>query len=240
MNKIYADENQWFQILKERGPRAFNREIFDNSYYQEHGMIEMMDHDFRGLSLRRIYLELINCEGSNMSECDLRNANLNLTCLMNTHLVGANLTEASINSTVLAGANLKGAVLRRVSFVQGHKHSSANFNFYEERMGRIYGHPLYGNNVGCACFDEADFRGAEMDYADLREASFQGANFERAKLAECDFSGCNLEGVRFFRSELDAADFTGANLKNADFRYANVKDAVFTDADLQGVRGLQV
>ena len=55
-------------------------------------------------------------------------------------------------------------------------------------MGPIFGHPLYGNNVRFACFDEADFRRAEMGECDFREALFRGTNFERADAWDCDFS----------------------------------------------------
>jgi Pentapeptide repeats (8 copies) len=64
------------------------------------------------------------------------------------------------------------------------------------------------SHLQCADLRSADFRGANLTYADLRGANLQSA----------DFRGANLTYV----------DLRGANVQGADFRHAKIKGAAVT------------
>ena len=66
-------------------------------------MIEMKYHDFRGIHLSRIPLELVDCEGANFSGCDLTSSLLSIASLMECDLQNANLQHARMHNTILMG-----------------------------------------------------------------------------------------------------------------------------------------
>ena len=95
---------------------------------------------------------------------------------------------------------------------------------------------------------DADFSGANLEGADLRDAqiynaSFNGANFRRAKLngasfedgfvSGADFSHANLTDTDFGGAIADGAIFEGTNLSGTQFRYTSLVAANFKNATIR-------
>jgi len=85
-----------------------------------------------------------DCEGwedmkANLSETDLRGANLSETDLSEANLSGANLSEANLSETDLRGADLRGANLRGANLRGANLSEEENF-----RLGKVLDEPLIG------------------------------------------------------------------------------------------------
>ena len=113
--------------------------------------------------------EYYNSEGKDMSECDLRGANLIRANLKDANLKGANLSGALLGSTFLRGANLTDANLTDAL--------------------------LNGANLGGAFLNGALLNGALLSTANLAGANLTGANLTDANLFASSFIGANLDGV---------------------------------------------
>jgi hypothetical protein len=103
----------------------------------------------------------------------------------------------------------------------------------------------FGKGPGEGHFEKANFTGAQLDRAELRQAHLSGANLTRANLTGAHLELANLteatvevnvEGHHAFSVEVGAnltgADLTGAHLKFADLTGANLNGANLTEADL--------
>ena len=65
--------------------------------------------------------------------------------------------------------------------------------------------------------EQADLRGAKLQYADLQYAKLRGANLQGADLQGADLRGAKLQGA-----DLQYAKLRGANLQCADLQYADI------------------
>ena len=97
----------------------------------------LSEADLRGADLRVANLSVADLRGANLSVADLRGANLSVANLSEADLRGADLRVANLRGANLRGANLRGANLR-----------GANL-----RVADIYGADLRG----------ADLRGTKID-----------------------------------------------------------------------------
>ena len=105
------------------------------------------------------HLLWLNGEGgsrANLSNADLRDANLSNADLFGANLRGANLSNADLCGANLRGANLFGANLRNAD--------------------------LRDADLRCANLSNADLRGANLSNADLFGANLRGANLSNADL----------------------------------------------------------
>ena len=105
------------------------------------------------------HLLWLNGEGgsrANLSNADLRGANLSNADLFGANLRGANLSNADLCGANLRGANLFGANLRNAD--------------------------LRDADLRCANLSNADLRGANLSNADLFGANLRGANLSNADL----------------------------------------------------------
>ena len=105
------------------------------------------------------HLLWLNGEGgsrANLSNADLRDANLSNADLFGANLRGANLSNADLFGANLRGANLFGANLRNAD--------------------------LRDADLRCANLSNADLRGANLSNADLFGANLRGANLSNADL----------------------------------------------------------
>jgi Pentapeptide repeats (8 copies) len=64
------------------------------------------------------------------------------------------------------------------------------------------------SHLQCADLRSADFRGANLTYADLRGANLQDADFQGANLTYADLRGANVQGADFRRAKIKAATIT--------------------------------
>ncbi len=135
-----------------------------------------------------------------LSNSDLRGANLDRTILDRASFFAAHLDRASFNEAQLAGARFDGAHLDGARFNRAHL-AGARFN---------------GAQLDEARFDEAHLAGARFIGAQLDGARFTGAQLDGAT-----FDDAQLAGASFFWAQLDGADFRRAEgLTAAQFRHA--------------------
>jgi hypothetical protein len=133
--------------------------------------------------------EYYNSEGKDMSECDLRGANLIRANLTDANLSGANLSGALLGSTFLRGANLTDANLTDAN-LGGAFLIDANLT-----DANLTDALLNGANLGGAFLNGALLNGALLSTANLAGANLTGANLTDANLFASSFIGANLDGV---------------------------------------------
>jgi hypothetical protein len=78
---------------------------------------------------------------------------------------------------------------------------------------------------------ERDFRGANLEQADLT-----GADLHEANLSGVNLRGADLSGAQLYRTDLSGADLRGADLTRANLFGANLRGADLREADLTGSR----
>jgi len=122
----------------------------ERKYEKENQHLDLTNADIRGANLKDANLSGANLRGANLSGARLVTADLN-----GAYLIEANLNGATLDGAYLIGANLRGANLR-----------GAN----------LRGANLRGANLIRAGLDEiylngADLRGANLRGADLRQAN---------------------------------------------------------------------
>ena len=79
---------------------------------------------------------------------------------------------------------------------------------------------LAGTNLSNQCLQNSDFRGADLDRAQMVLTCLSGSDLRNAKLRGADLSGANLRN-----SKLDGADFTGATLVSTSFKHTDLTRA---------------
>lgn len=85
-------------------------------------------------------------------------------------------------------------------------------------------------------FDDRDFSGSSMTYADFRCEQLSGSNFTEAHLVHADFRKAVLIGANFRRADLLEGDFSGGTLRNADFGDSVGIGTTFRGADLRDAK----
>jgi uncharacterized protein YjbI with pentapeptide repeats len=150
---------------------------------------------------------------ANLSGADLRGADLREADLSYANLKGANLCKADLRKADLRAASLHGADLSRADL------SEAN---------------LCKATLGAASFARADLSNATLRKANLSEADLVGADFSGSILDNADLSSANLEGADLEGADLTKADLSGAILDGAIVRGANLSRAELVEAILEG------
>ena len=150
--------------------------------------LDLSQTDLRGADLRAAQLEGTYFTAAHLEGALLNGAHLEAAILSRTHLAGADLTAAHLEGTFLTDARLEGA-----SLVSAH---------------------LEG-----ASLDAAHLEGAHLGEAHLLSASLDSAHLEKA-----DLRGANLEEATFDSADVTGADFNGAHLKGAQLRNARHLD----------------
>ena len=141
------------------------------------------------------HLLWLNGEGgsrANLSNADLRGANLS-----NADLFGANLRCANLSNADLFGANLRGANLSNANLRNANLRD-ADLRCANLRNANLFGANLFGANLSNADLRDADLRGANLSNADLRGANLRnadlfGANLRGANLSNADLCGASID-----------------------------------------------
>lgn len=165
----------------------------------------------------------VRCE---LTDVDLKGANLkrarlNAANLSRANLSGAVADFAELSGSNLSGANLAGARLWKVSLV------GADLDGANMRNAELVGAELRGAKLNAAMLNGADLREAAASKADLRNAHLVGVNLKRADLGGADLSGANLNGA-----DLTGANLNGANLKGADLTHTNLSGVHLVDTSI--------
>ncbi|MET7728483.1 pentapeptide repeat-containing protein [Streptomyces mirabilis] len=179
-------------------------------------IVDLSKTDLRGL--RFAGKASIKLPGVDLSEADLRFANLTDADLPEAYLRDANLTSAYLDGANLTGADLEGASLV-VAILSG-----AN---------------LREADLTCGAFlSETGGKVEPTDCADLQYAFLDGANLQSAKISDADLRHATLSHADLRGADLTRSDLTNADLTNADFRGAKLTGAKLDGAKRTGARGL--
>ena len=149
-------------------------------------------------------LELLaenNLVGANLSRANLSNGNLKFANLSGADLSRANLGNGKLKFANLSFANLNGANLSR-----------ADFKFAN----------LLRADLSRANLSFANLSFANLNVTNLYGSDLSRANFSRANLNGANLSFANLNGANLYGSDLSRADLSAANLEKADFRSKEV------------------
>jgi uncharacterized protein YjbI with pentapeptide repeats len=163
---------------------------------------------------------------------NLINANLQMTVLKRAHLQGANLAGAQLQRADLAGAQLQQADLTDA------KLQSANLSEAQLQNANLSSAHLQGTILVQANLQEANLSGAELQKTNLDQANLRGVNFTGAKLKEAihlnqaNLRGANLDGAQLPKAALGGAQLQQANLGSAQLQGATLEGAQLQDATL--------
>ena len=157
----------------------------------------------------------LNCEDggkrANLSNADLRKANLigadlSSADLSNTNLIGANLSNADLSNTNLSDANLSNVDLRH-----------ADLRYADLRYAN-----LENANLRYVDLKNADLKNIDLRYADLRYSNLRNTNLKDANLTYADLKNADL---RF--SNLSNTDLNDTNLSNVNLRYTDLNNTKY-------------
>ncbi|MBI5118865.1 pentapeptide repeat-containing protein [Candidatus Poribacteria bacterium] len=188
-----------------------------------------------------------NLRGANLSKADLSEADLR-----GTNMRGANLSEADLSEADLREANLQDATfdwpgtleadLRGAKGWSGKLATKRIVSLEDLRM-TLHAH-LKWLETHCAEGAAADLTGADLSRANLRggnltKAVLRGtnlfeANLFRANLRQANLSGANLSGANLRQADLSMADLSEANLTGAILNDAILNETVLIGTDLTG------
>ncbi|MBE9127259.1 MULTISPECIES: pentapeptide repeat-containing protein [unclassified Coleofasciculus] len=161
--------------------------------------LDLSNTDIRGANLREGKLQGVNLRKANLQGVNFDHANLQGAILKK-----ANLKEASFYNTNLQGADLTKANLQEANFMEANLQGAILSNATMQKA-KLWGTKLQGASLTIANLEEAD-----LYQADLKGANLQGANFMGAKLQEVNFAESNLQGTK-----LQGADLTNAKNLNS-------------------------
>jgi uncharacterized protein YjbI with pentapeptide repeats len=168
---------------------------------------------------------------ANLSDAELRTANLTLVKaedlfaegakLNNAIAIGADLSRAYLGLATLDGANFSGGVELDFAFLEGASLVNTNLN----------GANLSNGKLKLANLTDATLIGANLASADLTNTNFTGANLNNAQLdnnvqaSMADFINATLTNANLSGAFLEKTNFAGANLTGANLIGTNFKDA---------------
>lgn len=150
-------------------------------------------------------------------------------------LRGADLTEADLHWTNLSGADLRRADLHRADLrvADLHRVDLCETNL---REANLIGDKLNWVNLRKADLSGARLAAADLSSADLFQANLSGANLGKANLRKARLSWANLFQAGLRKANLSEAKLHWANLAWADLSSANLSNADLTQATFTGAR----
>ena len=143
------------------------------------------------------------------------------TSFCKANLTDANFTGAKLKSTDLREANLTRTCWRNVQQLDRVRPGKKFLEILQLHEWLINKQGTEKN------FDKLDFRGVNLQGANLTEMSFIGADLSEANLQDADLSKAKL-----VQTQLDKTDLTGANLTGAYIEEWNIT----TETKLDGIR----
>jgi uncharacterized protein YjbI with pentapeptide repeats len=173
----------------------------------------------------------------NLSDADLRKANLKDTNLKNTDLRGANLENVDLRNADLRDANLENANLENAD-LRGADLENVDLRNANLKSTNLVGAMLRDANLKGATLKNADISNARLENANLKNCDLQNANLINARLENSSLSNADMNGVNLEKTNLLNADLTNAILLNANLQNANLAGADLRGADLRGAINL--
>jgi uncharacterized protein YjbI with pentapeptide repeats len=168
---------------------------------------------------------VVRLGGVNLSQIDLSEANLRGADLCGVNLSGANLDKIDLNEANLREANLTGASLSRS-------------NLSNARLGQanLENADIHSSNLRGADLSDAKMRRADLDHANLSDANLSDADLWLAKLSYATLTNVVARGAHISEANGENANLVGADLSNAYLGKINLTEADLSSADLSGAQ----
>lgn len=209
LQTVVEAHRQWVQTEGNEGTRA-----------------ELERCDLSGLDVR--------LDGVVLRQASLRESNLGGVSLQQADLRGADLQGADLATAGLWQANLQGADLRGARFCRDFLRAAHNWALalYSPDALELLGlAPDHGVRV-----QERNFRGLDLQGANLVDANLQGFHLCEARLDNANLSSADLEEAKLREAALCGAKLSGSHLQDADLTRADLRRADLTGAALEGTK----
>lgn len=172
--------------------------------------------------------------GADLSDIDLRKADLSEAYLIKANLSGTDLRDVRFyNDTVLGG------VLTGTDFCEANL-SRANLAGADLTHVNLLGTNLSDANLNNTRFSKEIISNATLTGAFLRDVDLSGVDLSGKDLARADLSGANLTGADLSGANLARADLSGANLNQATLVRTNFAGAILTNCHIYGLAAWSV
>lgn len=156
----------------------------------ENQTLNLSNTDLRGAELREANLQMVNFYQANLQRTILTKAQLQGADLGKANLQQANIIEANIQGAILTEAQLQGAFFNRTNLQQS------------DLMA-------------------ANLEGAQLSSANLQKALLKLANLQSTRLCHAQLQGADIRRSDFSGASLLDANMEGAYIELADFRNAH-------------------
>jgi len=186
--------------------------------------------------------------GVDLSNANLRDADLSGSLLIRANLGGADLSNCYIVDADLSGANLSRAILDGVNLRSSNLISadlsgvdlsdfdlhSVSWKDVDLNKAILNAVDLHGANLSLARLSKADLSEADLSRADLSRAYLSEANLSGADLNKANLRGAILYKVNLSDADLNEADLSNANLNEANLDRAELRGVNLVGATLRG------
>ena len=237
-------------ILK---PQTVIQSFYSQTYYAEmvellKGTVEDWKKHLSGVDLTNVDLKRANLREANLKGAVLRNANLkeawlDMANLQESDLLKANLQKAVIDGTNFQNATLTGANLKEVNLQEVYTQKPLSFKVKLPQssakntiLSSTYYYPDRSVTIGV----KTNFRGAFLMGANLQKAKVPNGNFQKAYMKIANLQGANLRGANLQEANLGGANLEEADLIGADFQEADLYGTNLKEAKLDGANFIKV
>lgn len=203
--------------LKELGVSDLNGQDFSGKDLKHWSLLDLSDVNFTNANFSKSDLRCLNFDKNIMTGADFTDANLQGTSLREANLSGANLSNAnlSVDQETEYIFNARGYMSMKSDAKESRK-------FVEAGIPKMQNNLLQGVILNRANLSQANFIGADLEAASLKDVNAQGARFTGTNLSEAHLSG-----------NFNEADFTNAFLIMAKFEPLTWDTIIFDKTDLR-------
>lgn len=203
--------------LKELGVSDLNGQDFSGKDLKHWSLLDLSDVNFTNANFSKSDLRCLNFDKNIMTGADFTDANLQGTSLREANLSGANLSNAnlSVDQETEYIFNARGYMSMKSDAKESRK-------FVEAGIPKMQNNLLQGVILNRANLSQANFIGADLEAASLKDVNAQGARFTGTNLSEAHLSG-----------NFNEADFTNAFLIMAKFEPLTWDTIIFNKTDLR-------
>lgn len=203
--------------------------------------LELYAANLSDCHLREFDLDGVNLTKTNLARADLRRASFQFGLLHHANLSHADARGAGFSHVQFDRANLKGTRLDDAD-LRDTRLDVADLTDASLRRARLRNAVLAG-----VVARRADFRDADLSWVNLSGeyesgGDFGGALFQEADLSHAYLAYGDFRDARFSNANMAGANLTGADLRGADLRKVDLQGAILSGADLRGatLRGADV
>lgn len=206
---------------------------------------DLIDADLSGAELSQAIMIGVDLSGANLDGVKLRDTVADLETLR--RAMGGELPEGALAEPAyrpMSAAALVDAVTAHEAWTESQGQKGARLDLDLVAVAEpacLAGRMLVGARLRRCRFAGGDWRGVDLQMADLSYASLrgvdltaalaQGANFRRANLTGASLADAQCDAFVFVGGRRWPTNFDGVDLQLTDIRGANLTDAVFGRPD---------